>query len=298
MNQLFTESDMVFLCFLKIVWWNPVVTERVLSFLLRMKLDQKRPLQPLAVCTVGVGLRQRRDQESHGSPRLGLLKLWTSILGYVLGCPPCPGFQSPPGWWYFLVGDRYKASFVTVTGRARGDNPLYIWLYILYILHLLYDWSRKACNIFQRCTVSELRPQSAASVDSVVEGPKHQEGTILQYEVRLIWLLNTDDIMILSEVPPKMRATWKKDEIVGSGWAVSDCWGADVAFLAPLILTSFFFLLLVCCFHCLWHPVDSFRTPFFEVQGLNCDSRSNSGWCFEPIRWELCRTPWKNRGET
>lgn len=42
------------------------------------------------------------------------------------------------------------------------------------------------------------------------------------------------------------------------------CWGADVAFLAPLILTSFFFLLLVCCFHFLRHPVDSFRTPFLK----------------------------------
>ena len=62
--------------------------------------------------------------------------------------------MSPPGSLYFLVGHSYKASFVTVTGRAREDNPL--------------------------CTVTELRPQSAASVDSVVLGAQlHHEGTIL-----------------------------------------------------------------------------------------------------------------------
>ena len=40
-----------------------------------------------------------------------------------LGLSPCPGCQSPPGLFHFLVGNPYKPSFVTVTGR--GDNPRY-----------------------------------------------------------------------------------------------------------------------------------------------------------------------------
>ena len=48
-----------------------------------------------------------------------------------LECGPLPGCQSPPGLLWiitFIVGDPYKRSFPTVTGR--GPHPVYLvkWL--------------------------------------------------------------------------------------------------------------------------------------------------------------------------
>ena len=57
------------------------------------------------------------------------------IVYYNLGCPPCPGTVTTriiP----FLVGNPYKPSFVTVTGR--GDNPNYAAYAVPYCpYHLL-----------------------------------------------------------------------------------------------------------------------------------------------------------------
>ena len=42
----------------------------------------------------------------------------------ILGCPPSQQ-ESPPGLWsIFRIGNPYKPSFATVTGK--GDNPRYI----------------------------------------------------------------------------------------------------------------------------------------------------------------------------
>ena len=42
----------------------------------------------------------------------------------MLGCPPAQ-YQSPPRITTFLLGNPYKPSFATVTGR--GDNPRYMF---------------------------------------------------------------------------------------------------------------------------------------------------------------------------
>ena len=64
-----------------------------------------------------------------------LLSGRTNNLLFWLGTTPTtlPGFQSPPGWWHFLVGDPYKPSFATVTGR--GDDPSYNLLPVPLDLH-------------------------------------------------------------------------------------------------------------------------------------------------------------------
>ena len=64
-----------------------------------------------------------------------LLSGRTNNLLFWLGTTPTtlPGFQSPPGWWHFLVGDPYKPSFATVTGR--GTTPSYNLLPVPLDLH-------------------------------------------------------------------------------------------------------------------------------------------------------------------
>ena len=44
--------------------------------------------------------------------------------GYVLGCPPSQDSSHHQDYETFFVGDPYKPSFATVTGR--GDNPSYV----------------------------------------------------------------------------------------------------------------------------------------------------------------------------
>ena len=45
------------------------------------------------------------------------------LLQYSLGCPPSQDASHHEDYEPFLVGDPYKPSFATVTGR--GDNPKY-----------------------------------------------------------------------------------------------------------------------------------------------------------------------------
>ena len=60
---------------------------------------------------------------------LRLFVLWS------LGCPPSQDSSHHQDYETFLVGDPYKPSFATVTGR--GDNPIWSWFWFL----MLFDWS-------------------------------------------------------------------------------------------------------------------------------------------------------------
>ena len=43
---------------------------------------------------------------------------------YILGCPPSQDASDHQDYFMFRIGDSYKPSFATITGK--GDNPMYI----------------------------------------------------------------------------------------------------------------------------------------------------------------------------
>ena len=55
------------------------------------------------------------------------------IIDIYVGLPPCP-VTVTNRIVIFLVGDPYKPSFTTVTGR--GDNPIYDHIYVTYTVHI------------------------------------------------------------------------------------------------------------------------------------------------------------------